>query len=258
MTNRPISQIALVLSLVLASSSALAQVAESEIVIEPANPDSNDLITLSVTNSACFTGSHVEQNLEASLITVTLMFFAEAREQCLEENPDAPDFERTIGSLEAGEYLISYREEQQGRPLGIRDQLNFAVVEADLASLSEGGINGLYYNPEADGHYLYVIETHFTTMVVWTTFDTEGNQVWVLGFGEFKDNRLLADTYINRASGYLENFELEDFEYEHWGTLDIHMTSCWEGTVSYESDLPEFGSGQFPIARLGFVKQVGC
>ena len=112
---------------------------------------------------------------------------------------------------------------------------------------------------EADGHYLYVLETDFTTLVVWTTFDADGNQAWVYGTGELIDGRsVIADTYINRNGGYSIDGEIVESESERWGRLEVDMTSCTAGLVAFYSDLPKFGRGQFPIERLAYVKQLGC
>ncbi len=133
------------------------------------------------------------------------------------------------------------------------------AVESWKIGLGEGGINGLYFNPEADGHYLYILETDFTTLVVWTTFDADGNQAWVYGTGQLVDGRsVIADTYINRNGGYSPDGEIMPSEAEHWGRIEVDMTSCSEGLLAFYSDLPEFGNGQFPIKRLAFVKQLGC
>jgi len=51
---------------------------------------------------------------------------------------------------------------------------------------------------------------------------------------------------------------LTDVEAEAWGELHVDMDSCDGGVVAYRSVLPEFGSGQFPIERLAYVKQLGC
>jgi hypothetical protein len=45
---------------------------------------------------------------------------------------------------------------------------------------------------------------------------------------------------------------------EHWGQLRVDLSSCMEGTVTYQSELPEFGYGQFPVRRLAYSKQIGC
>lgn len=133
------------------------------------------------------------------------------------------------------------------------------AVELGPISLAEGGINGFYYNPENDGHYLYVLETDFLTLVVWTTFDPDGNQIWVYGTGELVNGRsVIADTYINRSGGFSPDGMVTNVEAEHWGQLQVDMESCTQGLVAYRSDLPEFGNGQFPIERLAYVKQLGC
>ena len=133
------------------------------------------------------------------------------------------------------------------------------AVELSPIGLAEGGINGFYFDPAADGHYVYILENDYNTLVVWTTFDPEGHQVWVYGMGELKNGRsLIADTYINRDGRVTLNGDIEAAQEEHWGWLEVDMTSCTEGVVGFHSDLPEFGSGQFTIQRLAYVKQLGC
>jgi hypothetical protein len=51
---------------------------------------------------------------------------------------------------------------------------------------------------------------------------------------------------------------ISDVEAEPWGELQVDMESCTKGLVAYRSTLPKFGSGQFPIERLAYVKQLGC
>ena len=158
---------------------------------------------------------------------------------------------------------ISYDLLGQGRPTdgngdGKRD-CDRGAVESWRIGLAEGGINGLYFNPEADGHYLYILENDHNTLVVWTTFDADGNPAWVYGTGELIDGRsVIADAYVNKNGGYSIGGEIVTSEAEHWGRLEIDMTSCTEGLVAFYSDLPEFGNGQFPIDRLAYVKQLGC
>jgi hypothetical protein len=133
------------------------------------------------------------------------------------------------------------------------------AVETVKVSLGEGGINGLYFNPDADGHYVQLLETDFLTLVIWNTFDKEGNHVWVYGTGQLVDGKsVIADTYINRGVMVLPGVPVEDAETEHWGVLEVELTSCKQGLVSFKSVDPKFGSGQFPIERLAYVKQLGC
>jgi hypothetical protein len=157
-----------------------------------------------------------------------------------------------------GADLLDHARNLDGNGDGL-DSCDRGAVEAQLIGLAEGGINGLYFNPDADGHYFYILQTDFTTLVVWTTFDRDGNQAWVYGTGELINGRsLIADTYINRNGGYSMSGMITPSDAEHWGTLEVELTSCAEGRVNFFSDQPEFGNGQFPIERLAYVKQLGC
>jgi hypothetical protein len=131
--------------------------------------------------------------------------------------------------------------------------------ELEPTSLAEGGINGFYFNPSDDGHYIYIQETDFTTLVMWNTFDSEGNQAWIYGTGTLESGKaIVAEAYINRAGGLTPDGLIADVEAKEWGHLIVDMESCTNGLIDYQSVLPEFGSGQFPIERLAYVKQLGC
>ncbi len=125
--------------------------------------------------------------------------------------------------------------------------------------LSDGGANGLYYDPDHDGHYVYVLDNDYNTLVMWNTFDTQGNQAWVLALGDLANGQsMIADAYINKggtltASGPT-NVSLDNF----WGTIQIELDSCKEGTFYFDSVLPNFTKGQFRMKRLAGVTQIGC
>jgi len=138
-------------------------------------------------------------------------------------------------------------------------QCDRGAVEAIPRTLGEGGINGLYFNPQADGHYVQVMQTDYLTLVIWNTFDLAGNHVWVYGTGQLVDGgSLVAETYINRDGIVVPDTPVIDAETEYWGTLVVEMDSCTQGTIVFNSVFPEFGSGQFPIERLAYIKQIGC
>jgi hypothetical protein len=243
----------------LASGSTLGQ-HNWEIVIEPAIPDSRDRITISVPDSACFVSSEVREDLEDRFIGITLTYFLQYLEQCQNDAPESPDFATTIGPLKPGEYSMILWTNWGGFGHPIVAERSIVVTEAPPAeALLDGGINGFYYNPDADGHYVYILETDFTTLLTWNTFDADGNQAWIFGTGKLENGKaVVANAYVNHSDGYSTDGRLEGLEVVHWGTLEVEMQSCWDGTVTYQSELPGFGSGQFPIRRLAFAKQIGC
>ncbi len=126
--------------------------------------------------------------------------------------------------------------------------------------LATGGINGLYFNPDADGHYVYIADTRFNTMVMWTTFDARGEQAWIFGIAReaVAGRSLIADAYINRDGRVSLTGQFDPATSEPWGRLEVDLASCDEGDFLFASDLPGFGSGRFEIRRLAHVKRLGC
>lgn len=134
------------------------------------------------------------------------------------------------------------------------------AVERVPATLARGGVNGLFYNPDADGHYVYIAETTYTTMVMWTTFDNQGRQAWVFGIGDeiSPSGRLVTDAWINRNGAVRLDGTLKPANAVPWGRLEVRMQSCNRGRLIFDSDQPGFGSGEFPIRRLAVVDQLEC
>lgn len=255
--------IALAAVVLLASAPVFGQ-QDWKIVIDPATPDSNDLITISVPDSSCYSSAELREDVVDGRFSINLHYLSGVADECLSSNPDAPDFSQTIGPLRAGNYNVALFIFWNTRPNGLRATKIFQVTPSHLEALSDGGITGLYFNPDDDGHYVSILETKYNTLVIWNTFDEDGNQVWIYGVGQLEDGRIVeAESYINRGLGFSDG-DLSGLRVIPWGTLEVRMDSCLEGTVYYETRLPEFGAdqyparGEFPIERLAFSKQIGC
>ena len=133
------------------------------------------------------------------------------------------------------------------------------AVELQPVHLVNGGINGVYFNPDADGHYISIIDNPYNTLIMWNSFDQDGNQYFVHGTGELVQGRsLIADAYINVSGSTSPEGEIVPAQELHWGTLEVDMISCNEGTLAFSSDFPEIGNGQVRLQRLVYVKQLGC
>ena len=131
---------------------------------------------------------------------------------------------------------------------------DMGAVELQPVGLVNGGINGVYFNPDADGHYISIIDNPYSTLVMWNSFDQDGNQYFVHGAGQLVQGRsLIADAYINVNGSTSPDGEIIPAQELHWGTLEVDMISCNEGTLAFASDFPEVGSGQVRLQRLVLV-----
>jgi len=126
--------------------------------------------------------------------------------------------------------------------------------------VGEGGMNGTWYDRAANGHYLTIQRVHDddTALVIWNTFDRSGNQAWIYGVGHVT-GRHISIAMSQNIGGTLRPGGAPTGSSVHaWGTIDIDLANCVSGTLRYQSTLPAFGSGQFPLDRLAYVSDFGC
>jgi hypothetical protein len=133
------------------------------------------------------------------------------------------------------------------------------AIELPPTRLADGGANGLFYNPQANGHYLYVLDNDFNTLLIWNTFDDAGNQAWIYGTGQLVNGRSMSvDAFINLDGRFSLDGISEKAHTEPWGRMELELTGCYAGFLYLHSERPGFGSGRVPLAKLANVKQLGC
>lgn len=174
--------------------------------------------------------------------------------------PSSPAIDSAVQSLCLEKDIFDDKRTIDGNNDGSGGCDRGAVETADVELIS-GGLNGMYYSPEADGHYLTILEnTNDTVVVTWTTFDKQGNQAWVYGVGELINGRsITTEVSINLNGSMLANGQLSPADATPWGSIQVDLNSCDTGTVEYQAnDQNKFSSGRFGIQRLVAVKQLGC
>jgi len=125
--------------------------------------------------------------------------------------------------------------------------------------LSEGGMSGFFYDASADGHYVTVQRLDWgSALVIWNTFDRDGQAAWIYSIGKVSGNHVYAQGAQN-LGGVLQNGGAPTGSHGVvWGDIDIELQNCFDGTLSYNSPLPNFGSGQFALNRLAFLGDLDC
>jgi len=131
-----------------------------------------------------------------------------------------------------------------------------------LGLVTANGMNGLYYVPGiSNGHYVSVQRIHDNNdvMVFWNTFDQNGKPAWIFGVGTLASDRHIHASMYRNLGGVLQpGGSPTGAKPSEWGTVDIDLTSCSAAQFAYQSSLPDFGSGQFPLTRLAFESAINC
>jgi hypothetical protein len=96
-------------------------------------------------------------------------------------------------------------------------------------------------------------------IVTWYTYDTTGNQIWLLGLGDERDDGSIVFDQLYRAHGphFGTTFDPASFQADQWGSLTLQL-DCNGGTAHYTSSDGAFGSGDLSLTRLTQLKRPGC
>ncbi|WP_147316859.1 MULTISPECIES: hypothetical protein [unclassified Wenzhouxiangella] len=95
-------------------------------------------------------------------------------------------------------------------------------------------------------------------ILIWFSYDSEGEQYWMLGTGHHEAGRI-EFPMLNSTHGarFGEGFDSEDVEQREWGSLSLEL-GCSDGQADYQSELPGFGSGEFDLTRLSRLASPDC
>lgn len=122
------------------------------------------------------------------------------------------------------------------------------------------GHSGAWYQPARDGEgWLLQWMAHNEALVTWYTYDSEGNQFWLIGEGALVDGRLVfPELYSTRGGRFGEPFNPDDVERISWGRLELSL-DCDAGSAWYESDRPGFRAAEIDgLAHLSHLAQPAC
>lgn len=128
------------------------------------------------------------------------------------------------------------------------------------SDLAAGGMNGMWFNFDADGHYLHIMRVSPDRIhVTWTAFNHKADQIWIYSVAESVGSKTLSATaYININGQLIPGSSPSGSHVEEWGEIEIEFENCMKGIFKYRANDPNFGSGEFQIDRLAFVEGGGC
>lgn len=171
-------------------------------------------------------------------------------------NGDSWSFTRTFST--AG--VIKYHcDEHQSMGMVGSITVNAAVATGTPISQTT---SGSWYNPQQSGHgFLLQVVPGNGILAYWFVFTPDGTaQSWVLGAGAYDptSNTVTIEAFQDTGAKFPPNFNQNDITQTDWGSLTFTFTDCNNGTVSWVSKLPAYGTGSMPITKLAEVDSLHC
>ena len=121
------------------------------------------------------------------------------------------------------------------------------------------GQSGSWYDPTHSGEgYTLQWMSRDEAVLIWFTYDSDGNQRWMLGTGQFDDGKIVfPELNTHRGPGFGEAFDPAHLKTIEWGQLTLEI-DCNAGKANWDSEEPGFGSGQHELERLTLLEQPAC
>jgi len=121
------------------------------------------------------------------------------------------------------------------------------------------GQSGSWYDLAHDGEgFSLQWMSRDQAVLYWFSYDSEGNQYWMFGVGEYQNAEIIfPQVYSTQGARFGPDFDPKDVELIDWGSLALKL-ECRTGSVSYTSNIPEFGSGSQALTRLTTLQQPKC
>lgn len=120
-------------------------------------------------------------------------------------------------------------------------------------------LSGAWFNPERSGEgFILEFVSESELLAYWFTYDTDGNQMWLIGLGEI-DSEGQGALNMQRASGgrFGDQFDPEAVQLEDWGQVSFEFDECTTASYAWTADAP-YGDGGLDIVRLTALKNATC
>ncbi len=120
----------------------------------------------------------------------------------------------------------------------------------------DAGLSGSWYDPDfsGQGFSLQWLDRN-EALVIWYTYDPEGNQRWMIGHGQRVGDQVVVEQLLSSRGGrFGEEFDPGQVELLPWGELTLE-SDCESGALAYST---EFGEGAMQLTPLTRLKGLGC
>lgn len=121
------------------------------------------------------------------------------------------------------------------------------------------GQSGSWYDPShvGEGYTLHWLSNN-RAVLIWFTYDSEGEQYWMTGVGEKEGDQIVFPSLEStRGPVFGPDYDADQIGSVDWGQLVLGL-DCDDGVAVYESNIAGFGSGELDLVRLSSLSQPNC
>ena len=122
------------------------------------------------------------------------------------------------------------------------------------------GVSGVWFNADRDGEGVVMeLLDNGTLNFYWYTYDTDGNQLWLLGTGVIDgDTATLDDVFRTSGPVFGEGFDTADLDVVRWGNASVRFDPDCMGAVLSYAGPSGYGSGTLILSRLAGISGLEC
>lgn len=147
------------------------------------------------------------------------------------------------------------------------------IPNPGLGASSGPGIGGFtsgnWYNPAMDGIGFQIEATTAidpasrlpVMLAYWFTYAPDAStQAWIYAQGVYdpQSSTVTLPAIVTSGARFPPNFVHADINAVPWGTLTFTFSDCNNGTASWTSTVPGYGSGTMPMTRLTQIEGTSC
>ena len=132
------------------------------------------------------------------------------------------------------------------------------VPGADPVGL-RGDFSGTWFDPEQDGHGLFVeILDRNRAAVAWFTYTPAGEPVWLYGVLAVENHRLTGSLSSARGGRFGPDFDPAAVQFLPWGSITLEASGCDSAVLSWQTPSEGYGSGSQDMVRLTALQGQRC
>jgi hypothetical protein len=123
----------------------------------------------------------------------------------------------------------------------------------------DAGLSGSWFNPSEAGHgFSMQWMSRDEALIIWYTYDRDGNQKWLIGVGSRDDEQIVfPEMAVTSGARFGEAFDPQDVEQQPWGMLALEL-DCSTGVIAWEATESGYDTGTLELERLTGLTRPAC